>query len=80
MTDPSSSIKKRRLPPHAVEKRAGTRRCHHLDQRRSAESICADEAHPRSRQISGPSKQWAAMLGLRPIRGARFGYGAHCRL
>jgi hypothetical protein len=66
---------KRRLSPLIVEERTDDCRGYHLDECRRAEPIRAGEAHPRGRQISGPSKQWAAMLRLRPVRGACFMQG-----
>ena len=67
--------KKRRLSPFLVEERTDDCRGYPLDQCSGAELVRADEAHPRGCQISGPSKQWAAMLRLRPVCGARFMQG-----
>ena len=41
----------------------------------SLEPVRAGKAHSRGRQISGSSKQWAAMFRLRPVRGPGFMQG-----
>ena len=63
---------RRHLPPLPVEGSPDDCGRHHLDQCGGAGPVRASEAHSRGRQISGPSKQWAAMLRLRPVRGTGF--------
>ena len=60
------------VPLAAVEERIDDCRGHHLDECRGTEPFRAGEDHTRGCQISGPSKQRAAMLGMRPVRRACF--------
>jgi hypothetical protein len=63
---------RRHLSPLPIEGRPDDCGRYHLDECGGAGPIRASEAHPRGRQVSGPSEQWAAMLRLRPVRGTGF--------
>ena len=75
MPNPTSFDERRHLSPLLTEERPDHCRRHHLDECRGAEPVRAGEAHSRGRQISGPSKRWAAMYRLRPVRGPGFMQG-----
>ena len=74
MPNPTSSIKQgicRRSLLKSVPMIAGAI----ISTNAVAQNFCAGEAHSRSLQISRPSKQRAAMLRLRPVRGPGFMQG-----